>query len=212
MSYDFYTQNNISNSAVTNNLTTSNLVVGILKYPSQDAPNGSIITTNGNGILSLTPSPSILNYSLLYGMLTTAQTTNLNSNDHIKFNTLLYKKQYNISLDVSTPYTTNANSGSIGRIFLTMGYVYMLKIDITQFRYTNNNSFTIQWYNSDTNVSIGNTLVYNMSNNNVGMPILMAIYTALINTRVECRIINNPSTTLNAVNKAYLEVITIDNL
>jgi hypothetical protein len=89
--------------------------------------------------------------------LSVAQGANLNSGDHVKFDTVSYVigaswSSY-IYLDGVSGYNSNTNTASIGRITLQPGRAYRLIATLNNISSFAFNLF--QWFNSDTNTPIG---------------------------------------------------------
>ena len=93
--------------------------------------------------------------SILYGTVSTTYTTDLTDGNHFKFDLVEFQKGVNVTLDVSTPYTSNANADSVGRIKLLAGRTYKLTGSLNNVEATNQSPNLTQWYNADSNTPIG---------------------------------------------------------
>jgi hypothetical protein len=86
--------------------------------------------------------------SIMNGYVSSSYTTNVSTNDHIKFNAVYFSKGSNITLDVTSTYSNALNTASVGRILLKANKLYKLSG-------TNNSAETdwlgsIKWKNADT--------------------------------------------------------------
>lgn len=105
-----------------------------------------------NAISSAITQPSS---SILHGYVDSNYTTDTSSGDHIKFSAVSFSRGSNISLDISSSYTTSSNTASIGRITLFAGRTYKLVGSLNNVRSDGFNATT--WYNADNNTPIGLT-------------------------------------------------------
>jgi hypothetical protein len=170
-------------------VTTTGLVNGSLTYPATDALANAILKTNGAGILTL------VNQKFCVGSLTTTQSTNISTGDHVKFNSVLFNSG-NISLDTSTTYTNAANVASIGRITLTSGFTYLMIASLDGCTVSNfgNYNAIFQLYNSDTTTAVGTVVNSTGGAGSTGTISSMsstAIVTPASTTRYEFRITNS---------------------
>lgn len=192
----------ISNTGL---LTVDNLKVGVINYPSVDGTAGSFLTTNGSGTLVFAPS---VMPSLIYASMSVDQNTNLTAGDHLKIDTQSFINGNTITLDTTTAYTNAPNVASVGRFTLSPGSTFLLECIIPRLTLNKHNStFTIQWFNSDTDTAIDNPLVYTGIGTNViyyGHVTLRSVITTTVSSKVECRIVSNSG--LTAVNTCYVYI------
>lgn len=77
-----------------------------------------------------------------------AQTTNINGNDHIKFDSVYFQVGSGISLDSSSPYSTAFGDPSIGRFTLAPNHTY--KMTFNPNRVEGSGDITFHWAKADT--------------------------------------------------------------
>jgi len=88
----------LSNAGVA---TFTGLVNGALTYPATDGTSGYVLATNGSGVLSFV-NPSTQGMSSTLGEVITSYSSDLDNNEHIKFNVSAYQIGTDISLDTTT--------------------------------------------------------------------------------------------------------------
>lgn len=71
--------------------------------------------------------------SFLFGSMDTDQTTNLAIGDHVKFDNLIESRGSDITLDITTAYTTTVGAASIGRLTLKAGRTYKITMSAPLF-------------------------------------------------------------------------------
>ena len=149
-----------------------------------DGTNSYIVSDNRN---SVGQSKSFLGASMQ-----TSQTTNITTNDHIKFDTLSGSYGGDISFDLSTTYTNTNNVESKGRFTLKASKTYRLvgKIEYATFS-TSTGVLEYAWYNADTGTKVGN--ISNLASlsstgNDIRVGYSEAIVSPIVNTRYELRI------------------------
>jgi hypothetical protein len=122
------------------------------------------------------------------GTAGTLYSTNIAVGDHIKFNAI---EAGNITLDTTTAYVNTNNTASLGRFLLLANKTYRLST-LVAIQATAGGRIGYAWYNSDTGVQIGkegaNWEVQGTDANSGASGMAEAIFTPLINTRVEVRI------------------------
>uniref|UniRef100_A0A6C0JR01 Uncharacterized protein n=1 Tax=viral metagenome TaxID=1070528 RepID=A0A6C0JR01_9ZZZZ len=198
-------------------LTVSSLINGALTYPNTDSTAGYLLSTDGSGVISfIAPSSDVdIQTNQAFSEVISVYSTNVSSGDHIKFNVDGFTNGSLITVDLTTTYTNTANVASLGRISLVTGHSYLLEgsLDLISIK-DHVATFTVQWYNSDDNVALGNPFVYLADGEdhpkicNVN---LKAYYnnTSGSTKRVELRITNNPSSNLRSITRASTNIKTI---
>ncbi len=174
-----------------------------LMYPLTDNIPYSIMRTDGAAHLAL--------YEDIYstGTLLNTQSTNLAAGDHVKFDaTTSYLGGATTFLDLTTPYTNATNVASIGRLTLTGGKKYKLKMSVDTVDFSNSGTFAIgvQLFNSDTNTAIGAQAIRSKTVGTESSSTLCVtnILAPLVNTRYELRIL--APTNLQSISGATMEV------
>ena len=212
--YDGTTGKLVQNSSAilsdAGSLSINGLSLGSLVFPTIDGSSGQVLTTNGSGNLSF-QSPSSFTINILLGFLNTAIKINIGVGDHIKFQTILGSIGTNISLDISTPYTTTLGVNSIGRITLQPG-MYSIQGTFQGLTFALSlGSITYQWYNADTGtaiVSVGGTILGTLGLSGINGPTSLAVVTPLVTTRYELRITSVVS--LSAISQVILDVVQMN--
>lgn len=171
-------------------LYTDELTVGSIKFPTADGTSGSILTTDGAGTLTFTTQGN----ESLFSELTAEYTNNIDVGDHVKFNSIKDTSGTSIALDVTTAYTHTSNVASLGRFTLVGNGTNKYRIITNFIKYDLLNhakSFTVQWYDSDTNTAIGNAFeikgMGQSGDKTIVNPEFRVYYTPAINVRVELR-------------------------
>lgn len=110
---------------------------------------GQILTADGpNTATWHTPTPPTLSANIIHGYCS-AQTTNINFSDHMKFDSLYFVAGGNITLDSSSPYSTTFGDPSVGRITLAPNHTY--KMTFNPNRLEGAADITFCWSKADTN-------------------------------------------------------------
>lgn len=174
------------------NFQCSSLKAANLTYPIIDSTSGAVLTTNGAGILSLTPPKSILYASLA------AQNTNLSAGDHVVFDTVNFSKGSAITLDTNSPYTTTINTASIGRISLIGSKVYDITLNIQSFSGT---SLTLAIWDITNNISIFDGVPSTLANTFLS---LRTIFNPLSNILIEIRL--TAANSVSLLNKSFITI------
>uniref|UniRef100_A0A6C0JBD8 Uncharacterized protein n=1 Tax=viral metagenome TaxID=1070528 RepID=A0A6C0JBD8_9ZZZZ len=195
---------------VSGNMTVSSLISSGLTYPTLDGSSDQYIVTNGTGTLSF---KSLQDPQYIFGKLTTTQSTDIASGDHIKFHILEDSTGSDIGLDITTIYTNVVNVDSIGRILLVANQKYKLNVNIIEFSLLNHDgNFSIQWFNADLNTGIGSSHTINgfgtTGDKLYSNAILRAFYTPVVDTRIELRIITN-NNNLTQIGIADLDIVKL---
>ena len=144
---------------------------------------------------------SVLNS--IHGFNNSTYSINVGVGDHIKFNGVVFVRGSNITLDVSSSYSTSTNTSSVGRITLAAGKTYKLTGSINNVVSASYNA--TRWYNSDTGATLG--LIsgapspISTTNRSPGAG-TVAFITTSVSTRVELRITWNAFTSVNGTNDA----------
>jgi hypothetical protein len=197
------------------NLSSSTFQCGGLVFPTTDGSSGQVVTTNGSGVLTLQSVPGGSGQSSAMAEIIANQSTNIGVNDHVKFTTLGYSLGSAIILvDTTSTYSNATNTASIGRITLAGGNNYLLKGFIPSFFFaTTLSSFSIQWFNSDTDTGIGHSQLINGPGNlapEYGTAFVMAYFnpsSSPSTVRVELRF--TATSGFNGIRKAYFEILTV---
>lgn len=188
-------QNVIASTATiddTGKLSVSGLKVADLTFPVVDGLAGSVLTTDGAGNLALLPS-SASTQSMVYSVQTTKQ-ENLVVGDHIKFENVLYEKGTLVTLDISSPYSSSANTDSIGRYKLKSGSTYQLNAQITNLVLNRHDGYvTLQWFDSDANTALGQPIKVSGTGGPIGdikagFGSVKAFSSPTVDVRVELRV------------------------
>ena len=109
---------------------------------------GGVIIEEANG------NSLVLSSSVMQGAVTVQYTTNVGTNDHIRYNQILFTKGSGIILDTTTTYTNGAGA-SLGRITLAAGATFRLNGSVS-FDCAANGAFQLfAWYNVTTSSYIG---------------------------------------------------------
>lgn len=146
----------------------------------------------------------------------TAQTSNLTSGDHVKFDTSGLYNGSDITLDTATTYTNATNVASRGRFTLKGGKIYHLVGQIPYMTANSGGFIEYAWYNVDAGGKVGNQV--NLETNNSATADFRsgyseAVVSPLTDTRYELRLMTSATstqigTTGNLVPTAYIEVIS----
>jgi len=182
----------------------------IINLPNGSNPNDAVnksqldaktvtssqVTGFNDGVMNIISARSIL-----YGYNAATYSTNVAVNDHIKFDSSVFVRGSNISLDTSTAYNTSTNTASLGRITLTAGKTYKLTGSINNAISSGNGDYNaIRWYNSDNGAALGlisGAAPPNSTINRVPSAGTIAYITTSVSTRVELRITWNVLSRVN---------------
>ncbi len=214
-----------ADGVVTPNLTTTNLTtkdfttitsdiyslhVGELAYPRINAASGTVITNDGGGVLTLQPLPL---FPLFLAQMTVNQSTNVGSGDHVKFDTVLRNPSTTsslVSLDTTTPYTTASNVASIGRLTLQGGHTYHLRMVVDTSNFNNaTSSLTMQLFNSDGNVALGQAQTVARAVGSSSNSALMCTTTVTVATPTRFEMRLSSVVALQSISAATCEVIVL---
>ncbi|WPY01521.1 YadA stalk domain-containing protein (plasmid) [Candidatus Trichorickettsia mobilis] len=144
--------------------------------------------------------------SILHGYNAATYSTNVAVGDHIKFDSNVFVRGSNISLDTATAYNTSTNTASIGRITLAAGKTYKLTGSINNATSSGSGDYNaLRWYNSDTNAALGvvsGAAPPNSTVNRVPGAGTIAYISPSVSTRVELRITFNALSSVNGTGDA----------
>ena len=127
------------------------------------------------------------------------QSTNLGTNDHVKFNTITSSYGDKISLDTTTAYTSAINVASIGRFSLKAGSRYRVSFHLPRMDLTGANQYCYI-KNSDTGIDIEKFYL-------TGSPTGETILSPTIDGRYEIRIGSTSATFIIDSTYLYIEEI-----
>jgi hypothetical protein len=125
---------------------------GIYLFSQNDA---IVVRSNGTNSYIVSDNRGNVGQSKSYLMATlfVPQSTNLGSNDHVKFNTITSSYGDKIILDTTTSYTNAINVASIGRFRLKGGSRYKVNFQLLRMDFTGANQYCYI-RNSDTGIDI----------------------------------------------------------
>ena len=128
--------------------------------------------------------------SFMVGSITTTQSTDVTTDDHIKYDNIIASRGDNITLDTGTSYTKTLDVASVGRITLQPNIDYKLTA-IVRAGFPAAGGVTIYWRNSDTGVRIGSKINTNASDNTGTVShgnIVLTYFKPTSDTRIEISI------------------------
>jgi hypothetical protein len=125
---------------------------GIYLFSQNDA---IVVRSNGTNSYIVSDNRGNVGQSKSYLMATlfVPQSTNLGTNDHVKFNTITSSYGDKIILDTTTSYTNAINVASIGRFRLKGGSRYKVNFQLLRMDFTGANQYCYI-RNSDTGIDI----------------------------------------------------------
>lgn len=138
----------------------------------------------------------------LFGRLSVDQTSNINNGDHLKFDFVVQSNGSQIFLDTETPYTTDINVDSIGRITLKENKIFVLRASAIDD--LGGSATVIAWRNADTGEILGGEFAIKGAPNITTGNSLFTVYDPKVDTRVELAIIDGGPPTMFSKNECTI--------
>lgn len=163
------------------------------------------------GITSSKQDINLAKKSYVYCYLNTAQTSQISSGDHVKWDTIGTQLGPDVTLDIASSYSSSANTASIGRFTLKAGKSYKLLASM-RVHASSTTSIAMEWYDATSSAIIGRSIglgtvqePYDYNSPSV----ITAVFTPSVDSFVELRFADN--NVLDIVTGSHAIVEAIDS-
>lgn len=163
------------------------------------------------GITSSKQDINLAKKSYVYCYLNTAQTSQISSGDHVKWDTIGTQLGPDVTLDIASSYSSSVNTASIGRFTLKAGKSYKLLASM-RVHASSTTSIAMEWYDATSSAIIGRSIglgtvqePYDYNSPSV----ITAVFTPSVDSFVELRFADN--NVLDIVTGSHAIVEAIDS-